>query len=89
MLSSANTIETTHSFAPVQLLAQIADDHAFRERLESDPIAAFAELGVELDASQLPAEVKLPEMGVLLSSADSIPMPSDPTPVQWNGFFGC
>ena len=88
MLSSANSIETPTSHAPAHLLAQIAKDHEFRERLESDPIAAFAELGVELDASQIPSRVCLPD-SLACSEDDNDPDDSFwRNLVQWNGFLG-
>ena len=44
----------------VDLLRALAEDDAFRARAEADPVAAFAEFGVEVDAGDVPAYVTLP-----------------------------
>lgn len=46
--------------APISLLHRIAQDDEFRARLEADPVAAFAEVGVELDTALVPERVELP-----------------------------
>ena len=41
--------------APISLLRLIAEDETFRAKLENDPVAAFAEHGIDIDFDGKPA----------------------------------
>ena len=43
-----------------KLLQRLAEDNAFRERMQADPIAAFAEYGFVIDPAIAPHRIELP-----------------------------
>lgn len=49
MQSPSTSTAPTQTTAPVSLLRLIAEDETFRAKLESDPVAAFAEHGVNVE----------------------------------------
>ena len=55
MQSPSTFSAPTQTTAPVSLLRLIAEDENFRAKLESDPVAAFAEHGVNVEFDGQPA----------------------------------
>ena len=55
MQSPSTFTAPTQTTAPVSLLRLIAEDENFRAKLESDPVAAFAEHGVNVEFDGQPA----------------------------------
>ncbi len=53
-----------------QLLARLASDDDFRARMESNPVAAFAEHGFVIDPKIAPASVTLPSKEHIKANAD-------------------
>lgn len=53
-----------------KLLERLAQDDAFRARMESDPITALAEYGFKVDPSIAPAKVQLPSKEDILSNTE-------------------
>lgn len=51
--------QTSQSSASSALLASLSDP-AFRRRLEADPVGVLAEQGIEISASDIPPEIRLP-----------------------------
>lgn len=55
------------------LLARLAEDDAFRHRVETDPVAAFAEYGMKVDPASLPeGGVRLPDKQTLIRQMDAL-----------------
>ncbi|TYQ05832.1 UNVERIFIED_ORG: putative modified peptide [Zoogloea ramigera] len=50
------------------MLAKLATDDGFRDRMQSDPVRALSALGIELDPAKVPAVRSLPSKQV--SAAD-------------------
>ncbi|MEM9558435.1 MAG: hypothetical protein AAGC60_29555 [Acidobacteriota bacterium] len=59
MRTQITTAAPSSPQAPISLLHRIANDEEFRARLEADPVAVFAEVGVELDPSMVPSKVEI------------------------------
>lgn len=55
---------TRTSSASPALLASLSDP-AFRRRLEADPVGVLAEQGIEISASDVPSEIRLPSAAAL------------------------
>lgn len=51
--------QTSQPSASPAWLASLSDP-AFRRRLEADPVGVLAEQGIEISASDLPSEIRLP-----------------------------
>lgn len=75
-LTNVNSSPSTQ--APLSLLT----DPSFRAQLEADPVAAFATVGIQVEA---PEKICLPDLSDL-EDADSV----DPDSViaKWRGLFG-
>jgi putative modified peptide len=43
-----------------KLLQRLAEDDAFREHMQTDPVAAFAEYGFKIDPGIAPNKIELP-----------------------------
>ena len=54
------------------ILDRLGSDDAFRERMLGDPASAFAEHGVEVDPSTVPAVRQLPSKAAIQSQRDAI-----------------
>lgn len=52
-----------------QILGRLASDDAFREKFLGNPVAAFAEHGVSVDPSEVPAVRTLPSKAALQGQA--------------------
>lgn len=53
-----------------KLLERLAQDDAFRAKMESDPITSLAEYGFKVDPSIAPAKVQLPSKDEITSNID-------------------
>lgn len=62
MYNTANATESPPNFVPMSLLRQMVNDPSTRAQLETNPVAAFAAHGIEID---LPAGAELPKMEVI------------------------
>lgn len=49
----------------LELLRQIHQNPDFREQVQDDPAAAFARLGLNLNAADIPEQVELPDFAAL------------------------
>lgn len=52
------------------LLQRLGEDDAFRQQMEADPVAAFAEYGIAIDRTAAPASVRLPSKDVIKGSME-------------------
>lgn len=55
-----------------KLLDRLATDDDFRARMETDPVAAFAEYGFTIDHEIAPSKIKLPTKYEISKSADML-----------------
>lgn len=63
MYTTANATESPPHFVSMSLLRQMVNDPSTRSQLESNPAAAFAAHGIEIN---LPAGVQLPKMEAMM-----------------------
>ena len=65
-------IKGTPSNAAIDgILTRLGNDPAFREKMLGDPKAAFAEHGIEIDESKIPAARSLPSMEQFRANRDA------------------
>jgi hypothetical protein len=84
MYTTANATESPPNFVSMSLLRQMVNDPSTRAQLESNPAAAFAAHGIEIN---LPAEAQLPKMEAMMDlfgGDDGLSIPSRP---QWAGLL--
>jgi putative modified peptide len=55
-----------------QILGRLGSDDAYREKFLGDPIGAFAEHGVKVDPSEVPAVRTLPSKSALASQSAAL-----------------
>lgn len=79
MLATATT-----SYVPSNVVQMLGADAALRARLVENPAAALRELGVEAQASNFPAEVKLPTQAEINGLEASKASQMEPV---WFGFI--
>ena len=60
-----------------QILGRLGSDDAFREKFLGDPVSAFAEHGVTVDPSEVPAVRALPSKSALQAQAAAIRAKAD------------
>lgn len=88
------TTAATSPQAPISLLHRITNDEEFRARLEADPVAAFAEVGVEIDPSMVPGTVRVPSPEILVefhATSDTDPLADvgrGGSQMNWQGLLG-
>jgi hypothetical protein len=67
-------------------LYRVATDAAYRSRLEADPVATLAELGITLDPADIPAGgIHLPPNDEILAKLDELTAKFESLiPVNWD-----
>ena len=86
MMSPATT-DLFASNSQRAFLRRIADDDKFRAEVEADPRARLAELGLQIDLGDLPAQVTLPSKQALKSNS-ALAESFWPWSQRWYGFLG-
>ncbi|MEM6792551.1 MAG: hypothetical protein AAF725_01095 [Acidobacteriota bacterium] len=71
--------------APLSLLRLIAEDADFRKKVESNPVAAFAEHGVHL--SSTPEDISLPDLDIFSDSDKDRGNGGHSNPFGWRGLL--
>lgn len=86
MLNPASThYDRLPSGGQLAFLRRVARDEDFRAALEADPGAALAEYGLEVDAKDVPRNVRLPKEEAIL---DILIYSGDDQSRQDTGWFG-
>ncbi len=89
MLDSTSTKQPSNS-GQLAFLRRVSEDDRFRAELVSDPQAALAQFGLQVDPAQIPESVCIPQQAALQDLFDDLEgSETDAAPQEkWRGFFG-